>query len=89
MERPLCRLSIFRRRFPTFRRFAFPGRRGANTLFDAEGILQALFDERDRKVRDVYPDPRAAQRLCGGNCGPAAAEGVKNNVAGIAARGSA
>jgi len=58
-------------------------------LFDAEGILQALLDERDRQVRDVYPDPRAAQPLCGGNRGPAATEWVKNNVAGIAARGSA
>ena len=45
-----------------------------------------MLDERDRQMRDVYPDPRTAQRLNGGNRGPAAAEGVKHNIAGIAAR---
>ena len=50
-------------------------------MFDTKGILQALLDQGYRKVRDVYPDPRTAQRLRGGNRGPAAAEGIKNNVA--------
>jgi hypothetical protein len=66
MELPLCRPSIFRWCFRRFRCFTFPRRRSTNSVFDAKGILQALLDERYRKVRDVYPDPRTAQPFSGG-----------------------
>ncbi len=46
---------------------------------------QPVLDERDRKLGDVYADPLAPQLLGGVNRRAAAAEGVEDPVAGVAA----
>ena len=52
-----------------------------------EHVGQALAHQADGQVGDVDPDPLAAQLLGGGNGSPAAAERVKDHVAGVAAGG--
>ena len=50
-----------------------------------EGVLEAALDEADGEVGDVYADPAAAELLGGVGCRPAAAEGIEDEVAGVAA----
>ena len=53
--------------------------------FVAEGVLQAVLDEVDGQVGDVDADPAALQAFGHGHRGAAAAEGVQDHVAFVAA----
>lgn len=53
--------------------------------FELEGITQAVFLQIDRQVGDIDADPAAVELLTGSDGCPAAAEGVKTKVAGVAA----
>ena len=53
--------------------------------FVAVGVAQAVLDERGGELGDVDADPFAAELLGGVNGGATAAEGVENEIAGVAA----
>lgn len=52
-----------------------------------KGVDQPSFNQADGKVRNVDADPLAIELLHRMNCGPAAAEGIKDNIAFVGRRG--
>jgi hypothetical protein len=46
----------------------------------AEPLGQAVLDDPDRHVGDVYPDPLTVEGLCRVDSGAAAAERIQDNV---------
>ena len=49
-------------------------------LHAGEGIVEALFDERDCQMRDINPYPVPAQLLRCVNRGTTTAEGIEDNI---------
>ena len=50
----------------------------------ADCVVQAVADEGDREVRDVYANPAAVEALGGGDRSSAAAERVEHDIALVA-----
>ena len=55
--------------------------------FVAVGVAETVFDERGGELGDVYAEPSAAEFFGGVNGGAAAAEGIEDEIAGVAAGG--